>query len=140
MGRIVAIDFGEKKIGLAVSDLSKQIAFPFTTIKSEKTDELTIQSILKALKEKLPIEKFIIGLPLHIDGKASPMSEKAKNFGKVLEEVSNIPVEYVDERLTSKLAENILKEQHLNRKSRAQVSDNIAAQIILETYLSKHIF
>ncbi|NBO24078.1 MAG: Holliday junction resolvase RuvX, partial [Chlamydiae bacterium] len=96
MGRIVAIDFGEKKIGLAVSDLSKQIAFPFTTVLAEKNYTLTIEAILKALKEKAPIDLFVIGLPLHMDGNPSPMSEKVLAFGKILEEISKIKVDYFD--------------------------------------------
>lgn len=137
MGRIVAIDFGEKRIGLATSDLSKQIAFPFTTILAEKTFELTAQSILKALKEKLPIETFVIGLPLHLDGNPSPMSEKAKAFGEVLGKISSIPIVYYDERLSSKQVENRLKEQQFNRKKRAEASDVLAAQLILESYLNR---
>jgi putative Holliday junction resolvase len=137
MGRIVAIDFGEKRIGLATSDLSKQIAFPFTTILAEKNFELTAQSILKILKDKLPIETFVIGLPLHLDGNPSLMSEKAKAFGEVLGEISSIPVVYYDERLTSKQVENRLKEQQFNRKKRAEASDVLAAQLILESYLNR---
>ena len=137
MGRIVAIDFGEKKIGLAVSDLSKQIAFPFTTVLAEKNYTLTIEAILKALKEKAPIDLFVIGLPLHMDGNPSPMSEKVLAFGKILEEISKIKVDYFDERLSSKQVDIRLKEQNFNRKKRSEASDVLSAQLILETYLQR---
>lgn len=137
MGRVVAIDFGEKKIGLAVSDLNKQIAFPFTTVLAGKTFEETAQIVLKQLKEKLPIDRFVIGLPLHMDGKPSPMSEKAKAFGEILKTISGIEIDYFDERLSSKQVDNRLKEQNFNRKERAQASDVLAAQLILEAFLNR---
>ena len=137
MGRVCAIDFGEKKIGLAVSDLSKQIAFPFETVMAQKNDELTAHAVLKSLKEKMPIELFVVGLPLHMDGKPSPMSEKAKAFGEVLKTISNIEVTYFDERLSSKQVDVRLKEQNFSRKKRAEASDVLAAQLILESYLNR---
>ncbi len=136
MGRICAIDFGEKKIGLAISDLSKQIAFPFQTIITQKNDSLTAQAILNILREKTPIDLFVIGLPLHMDGKASPMSEKVKAFGEILKTVSSIEIVYFDERLSSKQVDNRLKEQNFSRKKRAEASDVLAAQLILEAYLN----
>ncbi len=136
MGRIVAIDFGEKKIGLAVSDLSKQIAFPFTTILAGKNNLETVQILIQALKEKQPIETFVVGLPLHMDGKPSPMSEKAKAFGEELGLTTKINVTYFDERLSSKQVESRLIEQKINRKDRAKASDVLAAQLILEAYLN----
>lgn len=137
MGRIVAIDFGEKKIGLAVSDLSKQISFPFKTILAEKNFELTAKAVLTHLKEKEPLEAFVVGLPLHMDGKPSPMSEKAKAFGEVLAQVSGLKVVYFDERLSSKQVDVRLKEHQINRKKRAEASDVLAAQLILESYLNQ---
>ena len=135
MGRVVAIDFGEKKIGLATSDLSKQIAFPFTTVLAGKNSQETIQLIMKALKEKEPIELFVIGLPLHLDGNESPMSLKVKEFGKILEEATHIKVHFFDERLSSKQVDARLKEQNLSRKKRDMASDVLAAQVILEAFL-----
>jgi putative Holliday junction resolvase len=135
MGRIVAIDFGEKKIGLATSDLSKQIAFPFKTVLALKDPALTIEAIMKVLKEKEPIELFVIGLPLHLDGNDSPMSLKAKEFGNKLHEITKIEVTYFDERLSSKQVDARLKEHHLSRKKRDEASDVLAAQVILEAFL-----
>jgi len=136
MSRIVALDWGEKRIGIAVSDFSQQIAFPWITIATKKTDRETIEELLKVLKEKMPIERFVVGLPLHLDGNESPMSLRVKEFGQQLEAIARIPVIYIDERLSSKQADMRLKEHALSRKKRAEASDTMAAHILLETYLN----
>src|SRR3989344_6069917 len=104
--RILAIDFGLKKIGIATTDLSKTIAYPLKTIFSKKNLDLTVDHILLELKDiLLQTEKIIIGLPLHMDGNESKMSEIVRNFSKILYAKTNIAVQLIDERLTSKQVE-----------------------------------
>jgi putative Holliday junction resolvase len=137
MGRVVAIDFGEKRIGLAASDLMKSIAFPFKTVEASYQLEKTLETVTAALKEKMPIDLIVVGLPLMLSGQDSPMSIKAKAFGEALALKMQTPVVFWDERLTSKQVENNLREQKMNRKERAKASDVLAAQLILESYLNK---
>ena len=137
MGRVIAIDFGEKRIGIAASDLMKSIAFPFKTVEASYQLEKTLETVSNALKEKAPIDLIVVGLPLMLSGGDSPMSLKAKAFGEALAIKMHITVVFWDERLTSKQVENSLREQKINRKERAKASDVLAAQLILETYLNK---
>ncbi len=137
--RILGIDYGAAKIGLALSDEGKKIAFPLTTITTGKNNAITIQNIKSALQENAScLDKIVIGLPIHMNGKESPMSEKIRLFSKELEESFQLEVILFDERLTSSFAERELKELSYNRKERAKRIDISAAAIILQNYLDAH--
>ena len=133
--RIVGIDFGLKRIGIAISDPLRSFATPLEKIERTKNLEKDIEQLLSLLKDRGSIELFIIGLPLHMDGKESPMSTLARAFGEKLSELTKIPCEFVDERLTSKAAESLLSELSMNRKKRSQAVDVVSASLILQTYL-----
>lgn len=135
MARIAAIDFGNVRIGIALSDENQILARDLTTIRGRKTHELTIEDILTALKEYQPIESFVVGLPLHLSGDDSEMTKKVRAFANVLEKLSEKPVELWDERLTSMQVERALKEQSMNRKKRAKVVDQLSAALILQSFL-----
>ena len=135
MGRIVGIDFGLKRIGLAQSDPMKIIASPLPTLIAKETTEKTVGAILEMTED---VELFVVGLPLGLSGKDTEMTTKARVFAEKLEEISNIRVVLWDERLTSALAEGEMKRAGLNRKKRAGSSDKIAALIILQSYLEKN--
>jgi len=131
--RIAAIDFGLKRIGLAISDLGQKIAFPLETVEGGKE---AIANIQKALKEH-EIEKILVGLPLLLNGQEGEMAMVVKMFAQKLEHAFHLPVEYIDERLTSRMAQNLLKEIHLKRKKRTAKLDGESARLILQTYLDK---
>ena len=133
MGRIAAIDYGLKRIGIAISDEGKKIAFPLKTVPGGTAAIANIQS---ALKDKLSqIEKILVGLPLLLSGKESEMAEMVRRFANNLQSALQICVELVDERLTSKAADRTLKEIHLNRKERTDKMDTTAAAMLLQSYL-----
>ena len=136
--RILAIDFGLKKIGIATTDLSKTIAYPLKTIFSKKNLDLTVDHILLELKDiLLQTEKIIIGLPLHMDGNESKMSEIVRNFSKILYAKTNIAVQLIDERLTSKQVEkDLLNNFNLTAKKRAKLVDPMSAALLLSNFLS----
>lgn len=134
MGRILAIDFGLKRIGLARSDPMKIIASPFKTIAAAKTLEETVDLILKELSD---IELIIVGLPLLLSGKDSDMTTAARKFAALLEEKSGLPLILWDERLTSKQIEKVLIEGGVKRKDRTQHTDNLSATLILQNYLNR---
>jgi putative Holliday junction resolvase len=132
MGRVAAIDFGEKRIGLAMTDLGRKIALPVGTVEGGKK---ALQNIRDALPLK-EIDLILIGLPLEMSGKKGLMALKVEEFAKMVENGLNIPVQLIDERLSSKGADVSLRELSLNRKERAQKNDMIAATILLQSYLT----
>jgi len=131
MGRVAAIDFGLKRIGLAVSDKNRKISLPVSVIEGGKK---AIQNIRDALPLK-EIDLIIMGLPIEMSGKKGAMAQVVEEFAKTLQEALGIPVQLIDERLTSKGADVQLKEISLNRKSRSEKVDMVAAVLLLQTYL-----
>ena len=131
MGRVASIDFGSKRIGLAVSDKDRKMALPVGVVEGGKK---AIQNIRAALPMK-EVDLIIIGLPLEMSGKKGPMAKIVEEFAKTLHEALGIPVHLVDERLSSKGADVKLKEISLNRKSRSEKIDMVAATLLLQTYL-----
>jgi putative Holliday junction resolvase len=124
MPRILGIDYGEKRIGLALSDESLQFSFEYETWSPEKFEN-EIENLI-AEKE---IEKIILGHPLNMSGAETPKTKEVLKFKEDLESKVNVPIELVDERLSSKFAAGIIgKDKDI---------DSLAAQIILETYLNK---
>ncbi len=131
MGRVAAIDFGQKRIGLAVSDKDRKIALPVDVVEGGKK---ALQNIRAALPLK-EIDLIIVGLPLEMSGKKGPMALVVEEFAKMLHEALEIPVQLIDERLSSKGADVKLKEISLNRKSRSEKIDMVAATLLLQTFL-----
>lgn len=133
--RILAIDYGDSRIGLAVSDITGVIASPVGTIKS-----LGMRGDVDALAAKakeLNVSAFVLGLPLNMDGSEGERAEKTRKLGSVLSKVSGLDVEFMDERLTTVSAERVLDEADMRWDKRKKVVDTISAQIILQTYLDK---
>jgi putative Holliday junction resolvase len=131
---ILGIDFGLKRIGLAICTKGVTFAIPSKTILAEENDQKTIGAIIESYHET--IDRFVLGLPIYLDGTDSSMTLRVRSFGKTLEEITNKPVHYIDERLTSEQSEDLLKELGLNRKSRIPYKDSLAAQLILKDFLS----
>jgi putative Holliday junction resolvase len=136
MARTLGVDYGEVRIGLALSDARGTLALPFKTVEAGKNLKTAVVNVKSAIEIYLKeIECVIIGLPLHLSGKESPMSEKARAFAKLLGETLAIPVIMLDERLTSAYVEKSMKEMQLTRKQRSGKVDTSAAAIILQNYL-----
>lgn len=100
-----------------------------------KKKEETLQRILTALSPYAPLVSIVIGLPLHLSGKESPLSSEVRIFAKELEIAFKIPVILWDERLTSAQVERTLKEAEMSRKKRTALVDAMAAAVILQNYL-----
>jgi putative holliday junction resolvase len=133
-GRYLAIDYGDRRIGLAVSDFDKMIAFPRETIqpKSEKEG----LAFLRDFCQKEGISKVILGLPVMMDGTVGERFVKTHEFGaKLKEAIDPIPVDYFDERLTTRRAEQLLHEQGVRSKDQKGAKDMVSAQVILDAYL-----
>lgn len=130
MGRIAAIDYGLKRIGLAISDERKKIALPLTTIIGGVKE---VSANLQPRKKE--IEAIVVGLPLLMNGSKGEMAMLAEKFAKELENSLQIPTVLFDERLSSKHAEAALREISLNRKKRTEKIDQISAALLLQSYL-----
>ncbi|NRB11039.1 MAG: Holliday junction resolvase RuvX [Rickettsiaceae bacterium] len=130
---IIAIDYGIKKLGIAISSPDHKIAMPFKMITATNKKE-QIATVLSLLKEK-QICGIIVGLPVNIDGSHSEQTEITLKFARQLAGQTNIPIFMQDERLTTKAADSLLKNFGFNRKKRNSQDDVIAASLILETVL-----
>lgn len=130
MRKIVGIDFGMKRCGFAISNVTKTMALPWTTTTGG------LKAVIETLqKRKEEIEGIVIGLPLHMNGTKSEMAKTVEAFAKDLEKVFQIPITLLDERLSSKHAEAVLRETGQNRKARAEKTDQTAATLLLQSYL-----
>jgi putative holliday junction resolvase len=131
--RILALDYGTKRIGVAISDELKLIAQPIEFIPAEPF--LEFLNRLKDLLREKEVELIVVGLPRNMDGSYGPASLKVKEFVVVLEEALSIPIKTWDERLTSVQANRLLIQGGVRRQNRKQQVDKMAAAILLQSYL-----
>lgn len=131
--RIAGIDYGTVRIGIATADLSVGIAGPYETYnrRSERLDSEYFRTLAKQER----IDRFVVGLPVHLHGGESQKSREARVFGDWLHGLTGVPVEYFDERYTSAEAEEMLLGAGLTKKRRKEKLDQLAAQIMLTAYL-----
>lgn len=134
MGRILGIDYGQVRTGLALSDMSETLASPFKTLKMAKDPKISIERLLKEIAEHTII-RLVVGLPLLLSGKESNMTQTVKVFAKNLEMASSLPLILWDERLTSKEVERLMIEAKVKRKKRTSHLDTLSATLILQSYL-----
>lgn len=129
----MALDVGDKRIGIAISDalLLTAQARPTLQRKSMETD---VESLRRIAAEN-EVHKILIGHPVHMNGRESRQSQKVAEFGEAVRVALALPVVYWDERLTSFAAEQHLEEMGLNWRQRRRHVDKIAAMIILQSYL-----
>ncbi len=134
MNRVVALDVGDVRIGIASSDLLKMIASPFAVYVRKNTEEDFLY--FKNLLIEREADTLVIGLPLSLDGTESLQTQKVRAFAAELAKYTDIPMVFVDERMTTCAAEDVLLEGNVSRKGRKKVVDKIAASIILQDYLN----
>lgn len=135
MERIVALDVGDRRIGVAVSDALGLTAQGVKVIQ-RRSLPADITAILEVI-EQYKAARIVIGLPLNMNGSKGPQAEAAEAFGLTLGEQTAVPVVFADERLTTAAAERTLLAGDASRKKRKTVIDMLAAQLILETYLRR---
>ncbi|MDF2965555.1 MAG: hypothetical protein K0Q51_943 [Rickettsiaceae bacterium] len=133
--RLLAIDYGKKKLGIAVSNPEQTMALPIRQLIEERL-EVRLKELAAIIKE-FDVKGLVIGLPLNMDGSSSEQSEIVEKFALNLAENLHLPIFLQDERLTSKAASNALKTAGFNRKERDSMDDQIAASMILETTLTR---
>jgi len=138
MSRILAIDYGRKRTGLAVSDTMQIIANGLTTVPTRE-----LLDFIAGYVQKEPVERIIIGLPKQMNNEVSENMKYIEPFVRLLKKkIPEMPVEFVDERFTSVLAHRTMLEAGLKKKDRQNKAlvDEISATIILQTYLESKRF
>ncbi len=133
MGRFLAIDYGQKRTGIAVSDTMKIIANGLTTVPSEQ-----LLSFLKDYLAKEQVEVVVVGLPTQSNGQPSENQKRVQSFVQKFQQTfPHIPVEWYDERFTSVLAQRAMIDGGLKKKARQNKAlvDEISATIILQDYM-----
>lgn len=135
MGALAGLDLGTKTIGVAVSDGMRQVASPITTIRRDKftTDAA---ALLKIATDR-GLSGLILGLPRNMDGSEGPRAQSTRAFARNLSRLTDLPIGYWDERLSTVAAERALLEGDTSRKRRAEVIDQVAAGYILQGALDR---
>lgn len=133
--RSLGIDFGDARIGLAMSDSLGIIANGLEVHKVKSLEESA--DYISSVAKKNNVDVLVIGLPLNMDGSSGPRCERTKEFASLLREKTNLPIEFVDERLTTVESEKVLIEAGKNRDKRKELIDMISATIILQNYLNR---
>jgi putative holliday junction resolvase len=132
-GRLLGVDHGTVRIGLAVTDPDRKIAFPLTTyaVRNREQDGRYFAQLIADER----IAGIVVGLPVHTDGREGDRAKAARAFGTWLSEVTGRPVTYYDERFTTVQAEAALWDAGLTHKRRRERRDRVAAQMLLQAYL-----
>jgi putative Holliday junction resolvase len=132
-GRLLGVDPGSVRVGLAVSDPDRKIAFPLTTY--QRRDAARDAAYFRQTVADERIVAIVVGLPLHTDGREGAKAVEAREFGSWLNATTGLAVTYFDERFTTVEAEKILWNAGLTHKQRKERRDRLAAQILLQAYL-----
>ncbi|MHB8417060.1 MAG: Holliday junction resolvase RuvX [Myxococcales bacterium] len=133
MGRVLAIDLGDRRAGLALSDPLGVTAQGLPTL--ERRGDAADVETLRALCAEREVERVVVGLPRNMDGSEGPRAQKSRAFARRLHDALGLPVFLWDERLSSAEAERVLIAADVSRSKRKQVVDRMAAQLILQGYL-----
>ena len=138
MGRLAALDYGTRRIGVALSDPTGTIAYPLTTL-ARRVGKRPPWPQLTALLQEHEVEGVVIGLPLDLAGEEGEWAAEVRRFGGEVERRTSLPVYWMDERMTSVLAERSVRGMGLKKSSREEKGrvDATAAALILEAYLAR---
>ena len=131
--RILGLDLGSKRVGVALSDELGWTAQPQGTLEW-RGDDRTVEDVMALVRER-GVQEVVVGHPLNMDGSAGPASRAAERFAKLLEAAAGVPVHLWDERLSTTAAERVLLEADLSRTKRRKVIDRAAAAFILQGFL-----
>lgn len=132
-GRVIGVDLGDTRIGIALSNPDRTIASPLTVIKRSAN----LHRDIKGLVEEWQATAVVVGLPLSLDGSKGPAARKALRETKALAATLEVPVETYDERLTTISAERMMSDAGLDSRSQRKVVDKIAAAILLQAWLDR---
>ena len=135
--RVLGIDYGDVRVGLAISDPTGFLAGGIGRLKIKGMND-AVEQISEVIKER-EIEKVVLGLPLNMDGSEGASAQKIRAFAeKLLQNNSSIKIVFIDERRTSMLAADYMSQTGTFGKKRKEAVDTLSAQIILQTYLDRN--
>lgn len=134
-GGLAGLDLGEKTVGVAVSDGLRSVATPLETIRRRKFSEDAARVI--AIAEGRGLAGIVLGLPLNMDGSEGPRCQSTRAFARNLSRLTDLPIGFWDERLSTVAAERALLEADTSRRRRAEVIDHVAAGYILQGVLDR---
>jgi putative Holliday junction resolvase len=135
-GRVIGLDLGDARVGVAISDPERRVAVPHGTIRTgQPPGEL---KAVAALVEELGITAVVVGHPRSMSGASGPRAQQAEAFAEALRAIVGVPVELQDERLSTAEAERSLREAGMSGRRRRQVVDESAATVILGSWLDAH--
>ncbi|MCS7159662.1 MAG: Holliday junction resolvase RuvX [Gemmatales bacterium] len=132
-GRLLGLDYGEVRIGVAISDPERRIASPVEVYHRRSQHEDA--DYFRRLVFQKNITGIVVGLPRRLGGEEGSAAEAARHFGQWLQEITGLRVAYWDERLTTQLAERLMQKAGWTPRTRREKADMIAAQVILQSYL-----
>ena len=130
MGRLLGLDYGTKRIGVAISDSSRLIASPYTVI-----DAASALPALDEILAKEEVDALVVGLPLSLSGEEGVSAAAARSFGRKVADATGLEVLFVDERFTTKVAEDALIAGGMRRAKRRDIRDKMAATVMLQGHL-----
>ncbi|MFQ5699561.1 MAG: Holliday junction resolvase RuvX [Myxococcota bacterium] len=134
---MLGIDPGERRIGVAVSDPQGVFAQPLETLETRGLQSRKTLAKLHEIAKTYAVERIVVGLPRHMDGREGPEAERVRSFAARLTQLSNLEVELIDERWTSLEARRLLRDSGVRaRKQRGRI-DRIAASLLLQTWLDR---
>ena len=131
----MGVDYGDKRIGIALTDALCIISSPFEVYRNIGEED-ALKHLCQIIKD-YDVDEVAMGLPINMDGTEGERAAIHRHFGEKLEQYSNVKVKFIDERLTSAEAEEILISSGVRREKRKELIDKIAAQIILQTYINQ---
>lgn len=134
-GRIIAIDWGEVRLGLALSDETQFLATPLETLERRPGKRFPMPRFLQLIDVHQPVVGLVVGLPLTPDGDEGPSAVSARELAEVVQSRTGLPLELVDERMTTALSLRAVHDQGGSTKGRKADVDALAASVILQHYL-----
>ena len=132
---LIGLDLGDKTIGVAISDIMLGVASPVETVRRKKFG-VDAARLLEIIADR-SIGGIVLGLPRNMDGSEGPRCQKTRAFARNMTRLTDLPIGYWDERLSTVAAERALLEADASRKRRAEVIDNVAASFILQGFLDR---
>jgi len=132
--RIIGLDWGTVRVGVAMSDEEGKLAFPL----QHTLDGKTAPEDIRKLAEEYDVGKIVLGLPLNLQGQESDSSRKTRKFADKVKRLTGMEPQFVDERFSSVQSGQALRQQEIKEKDQRQIKDNIAAALMLQNYLDSN--
>ena len=134
--KIMSVDYGNKRTGVAFCDITETLASPYTVINESYMPKLVKK--LVEIAEKENAEKIVIGLPRNMDGSYGYRCDECKSLGDALSNAISLPIDYQDERLTTVISHGILSSNNVSSKKRKESVDAVSAVMILQSYIDSN--